>query len=203
MQQTFSAAATAATTTTTGAVTARVLRTHLKTLVDQAETALTNALLQANVALPLSSEGSASERHAWLLEQEAVTRQHMTSLERDISRMEQELTEITRAIGSVEGQLKEVSELKQDYETVVDALKEEVMAEYQNLGIPHAVSDEGLSELMSDIVYRTGSQAAAGSLTISLLEVMNKHYLALQMQSRVDAVNLKHMVLTNQLKVGE
>ena len=130
-----------------------------------------------------------------------MTRQHMTSLERDISRVEQELAEITRTIGSVEGQLKEVSELKQDYETAVEALKEEVVAEYQNLGIHHEISDEGLSELMSDIVYRTGSQTAAGSLTISLLEVLNKHYLALQMQSRADAVNLKNMVLTNQLKV--
>lgn len=200
MQQTLSAAATA--TPASSATTAEVLHTHMQSLVDQAELALTRALSQMNITLSVSSEKSSSERYAWLLEQESVVKQHMTSLDHDISRVEQELAEITRSVGSAEGQLKEVSELKQDYETVVETLKGEVIAEYQNLGIPHEVSDEGLSELMSDIVYRTGSQTASGSLTISLLELLNKHYLVLQMQSRIDSVNLKHMVLTNQLKVG-
>ena len=174
----------------------------MQTLVDQAETALITALSQVNIALPLSLERSSSELHTWLIEQETIAKQHIASLERDSNRVGQELAEITRAVGSVEGQLKEIGELKQDYETVVQTLKEEVMTEYRNLGIPHEVSDEGLSALMSDIVYQTGSQTSPGSLTISLLEVVNKHYMVLQMQSRLDSVNLKSMVLANQLKVG-
>ena len=189
------------TMTSSTASTDRLLQTHAQQQVEAAATACLTALQSAGFPLPASTI-SPSEQHAWLEEQSSIIQQHRSSLQGDAKRVERELTEAIRSLGSMEGQLKQLQEIKQDYEEMMNTLREEITAEYHLMGITPSLDDSGLSEVMSGMIYHTGNMVVQGALTTTLLTTVNKHYLILQLQEKVDSLLPKETLIRNQIKVG-
>lgn len=189
------------TMTASTASTDHLLQTHARQQVEAAAAACLTALQSAGFPLP-ASVLSPSEQHAWLEEQSSIIQQHRSSLQGDVRRVERELTETIRTLGSMEGQLKQLQEMKQDYEEMMNTLREEITAEYHLMGITPSLDDAGLSEVMSGMIYHTGNMVVQGALTTTLLTTVNKHYLILQFQEKVDSLLPKETMICNQIKVG-
>ncbi|OAO15648.1 RAD50, DNA repair protein [Blastocystis sp. ATCC 50177/Nand II] len=120
-------------------------------------------------------------REEVIRERMEVVKKNLASLEKDVTRMKEEEREILCRVKSEEGKKAAIDAEIQWNQQRIAEVTAEVTAQYQQLGIEAAVTEEGYSTALEWAV-RPGN---ALMITAGFLTTLSQHYLILQCQERV------------------
>ena len=140
-------------------------------------------------------------REEWLQSQRSLLEPSIRGLQTDIQHMEKEAMELSQEAGVAQGRLESSQQRQQQLHTLVESLVQEIQNDYAGVGMKVEVTEEGLSSVVSAIVYHAGPLVFQGPLSSVLLTAVNKHYFVLQIQEQESLLDSQVASLSSQVNV--
>lgn len=172
------------------------LRDHLSSFRAKEEDACVEALQKAGYQQPPEMV-----RAEWLQSQRSLLEPSIRGLQTDMQHMEREAMELSREAGVAQGRLESAQQRQQQLHAHVESLVEEIQKDYAGVGMKVEVTEEGLSSVVSAIVYHAGPLVFQGPLSSVLLTAVNKHYFVMQLQEQESLLDTQVVSLANQVNV--
>ena len=172
------------------------LRDHLNSIRAKAEESCVEALQKAGYHQPPEMV-----REEWLQSQRSLLEPSIRGLQTDIQHMEKEAMELSQEAGVAQGRLESSQQRQQQLHTLVESLVQEIQNDYAGVGMKVEVTEEGLSSVVSAIVYHAGPLVFQGPLSAVLLTAVNKHYFVLQIQEQESLLDSQVASLSSQVNV--
>ena len=169
------------------------LRDHLSSFRAKEEDACVEALQKAGYQQPPEMV-----RAEWLQSQRSLLEPSIRGLQTDMQHMEQ-----NAAVRIDRGEVYAVlaQQRQQQLHAHVESLVEEIQKDYAGVGMKVEVTEEGLSSVVSAIVYHAGPLVFQGPLSSVLLTAVNKHYFVMQLQEQESLLDTQVVSLANQVNV--
>lgn len=172
------------------------LRDHLFSLRVKEEESCVEALQKAGYQQPPEMV-----REDWLQGQRALLEPSILSLQTDIQHMEKEAMELSQEAGVAQGRLESLQQRQQQLHSRVESLVGEIQNDYAGVGMKVEMTEEGLSSVVSAIVYHAGPLVFQGPLSSVLLTAVNKHYFVMQLQEQESLLDTQVASLSGQVNV--